>query len=207
MPQSSRPWIPDLRRVALGGLVGVLALTTAIDVGTTQRRLHRRAEALGRARVVAVARHDLVVGSHLARRDLRAVSRHEVAPGALSPRAARGRRLAIPLLRGSVVTARALGPASRGVPVGTRAVRLRSADARRLHPGDRVDVLVTLDADRPAGDEPTLTVAAAVEVLDVERDRSEDAAAVVAIPVAFVPRAAFATASGTITLARVPDAG
>lgn len=199
------PTTTDLRRVLLGVAVLALALATALDVATTTSRLHARVEALGRSRTVAVARRDLPAGTRLERRDLRDATRHEVPYGAIPVARARGRRLGLPLLRGTVVTQRALRADAAPVPAGTRAVRLRSEDARRLRTGDRVDVLVTLDPERSGGGEPTRTVVEGVGVLAVEPPRSGGPAAVLAVPVALVPRAAFAASNGAITLARVPD--
>jgi Flp pilus assembly protein CpaB len=195
----------DPRRALLGVAVVALALATAYDVAATTARLHARADALGASRTVAVARRDLPAGTRLASRLLRDVTRHEVPPGAIPVEGARGQHLGLPLLRGAVVTRRALRVDAAPVPAGTRAVRLRSEDARRLRTGDRVDVLVTLDPERSGGGEPTRTVVEAVGVLAVEPPRAGGPAAVLAVPVALVPRAAFAASNGTITLARVPD--
>lgn len=205
MPRTIPSTRPDLRRALLGAAVVGLALVTALDVAVTTNRLHARADALGRVRTVAVARRDLAAGTRLTRGTLRAVPRHEAPRDALGPAAARGRRLGLPLLRGAVITARALRAGAVTVPTGTRAVRLRSEDARRLQAGDRVDVLVTLDPDRVPEGEPTRMVAERVTVLAVEPPRAAGPAAVLAVPVEYVPRAAFAAANGTITLVRVPD--
>jgi Flp pilus assembly protein CpaB len=205
VPRTIPTFAVDARRALLGAAVVALALATAIDVAATTNRLHARVAALGRSRPVAVLRRDLPAGARLERDDLRTAMRHEAPLGAMPVGRARGRRLGVPLLRGAVVTARALRAAAVVVPEGTRAIRLRSEDARRLQAGDRVDVLVTLDPDRTGGGEPTRTVVERVAVLDVVPPRVGGPAAVLAVPAAYVPRAAYAASSGTITLARVPD--
>lgn len=97
------------------------------------------------------------------------------------------------------------GPAPL-VPRDTRAVRI-VAPRVRVHPGDHVDVLLTLDPERYPAAEPTRRVGDALTVLAVDRDRSEpDARGVtLAVPRALVPRVAFAATAGTLTLAVVPD--
>ena len=91
-------------------------------------------------------------------------------------------------------------------PRGSRALRV-VAPRVRVRPGDRVDVLVTLDAERFPSAEPTRTVGDGLTVLAVDQDRADpDAQGVtLAVPRALVPRVAFAATSGTLTLAVVPD--
>ncbi|MFM7061436.1 MAG: RcpC/CpaB family pilus assembly protein [Actinomycetes bacterium] len=89
---------------------------------------------------------------------------------------------------------------------GTRAVGIVAAGAR-VRPGDRVDLLLTLDPDRYPGAEPTRTVGDGLAVLAVDRDASDPSARAVtlAVPRRLVARVAFATTAGTLTLAVVPD--
>ncbi|MEY4008061.1 MAG: hypothetical protein RLZZ467_1116, partial [Gemmatimonadota bacterium] len=77
----------------------------------------------------------------------------------------------------------------------------------RVRPGDRVDVLVTLDPERYPAAEPTRSVGEGLVVVAVDRDDAEpDARGVtLAVPRALVPRVAFAATAGTLTLAVVPD--
>jgi len=88
----------------------------------------------------------------------------------------------------------------------TRAVRV-VAPAARVRPGDRVDLLVTLDPDRYPGSEPTRAVGEAFPVLAVDRDDADPTArgVTLAVPRALVARVAFAGTAGTLTLAVVPD--
>lgn len=89
---------------------------------------------------------------------------------------------------------------------GTRAVRV-VAPRVRVRPGDRVDVLVTLDPERYPAAEPTRSVGDGLTVIAVDRDDAEpDARGVtLAVPRGLVPRVAFAATAGTLTLAVVPD--
>ncbi len=88
----------------------------------------------------------------------------------------------------------------------SRAVRV-VAPVARVRPGDRVDLLVTLDPDRYPGSEPTRAVGEAFAVLAVDRDDADPTArgVTLAVPRALVARVAFATTAGTLTLAVVPD--
>jgi Flp pilus assembly protein CpaB len=81
------------------------------------------------------------------------------------------------------------------------------ASAARVRPGDRVDLLVTLDPDRYPGSEPTRAVGEALPVLAVDRDDVDPTArgVTLAVPRDLVTRVAFATTAGTLTLAVVPD--
>ena len=100
-------------------------------------------------------------------------------------------------------TSRATDPTA---PSDTRAVRV-VAPRVRVRPGDRVDVLVTLDPDRYPDVEPTRSVGDGLLVVAVDRDGADpDARGVtLAVPRPLVPRIAFAATSGTLTLAVVPD--
>lgn len=96
--------------------------------------------------------------------------------------------------------------ATATAPPGTRAVRI-VAQPVRVRPGDRVDVLVTLDPDRYPDVEPTRSVGDGLTVVAVDRNGADpDARGVtLAVPRALVPRVAFAATSGVLTLAVVPD--
>jgi len=105
----------------------------------------------------------------------------------------------------STVT-RSARPTAPLAPRGTRAVRV-VAPRVRVHVGDRVDVLVTLDPERYPAAEPTRRVGEDLVVVDVDRDGADpDARGVtLAVPRTLVPRVAFAATAGTLTLAVVPD--
>lgn len=99
-------------------------------------------------------------------------------------------------------------PVHREVPLaprGTRAVRV-VAPRVRVRPGDQVDVLVTLDPERYPAAEPTRRVGEGITVVSVDRAGADpDARGVtLAVPRALVPRMAFASTAGTLTLAVVP---
>jgi Flp pilus assembly protein CpaB len=130
-----------------------VALVTANLVATNLATLHRRAASLGPQRSVVVARTDLALGAHVHTADLRVVSMYAstIPPGAISRASdAVGRVVAVPVLRGAVVTRRHLVASRRAgieglVPNGSRAVRVTTDDGLRPDPGSVVDVLVSLD--------------------------------------------------------------
>lgn len=190
------------RTLSLRLVAALLALITAIDVGSTIKQLHQRSDALGRTYTVAVARHDLQAGHKIVSSDLRSIQLHSPPPNPKVPAQAVGAQIATPVLKGNVVTKRHLGVAKAALPEGMRGVRVVSDDARQLHARDVVDVFVTLDPDRFTGGEPTREVISGVTVIRIDRT-SEGTAATLAVPLELVPRVAFSAASGVITLASV----
>lgn len=181
----------------------LLAVITAIDVASTMNQLRRRSNALGTSYSVEVARHDLPAGHKIMNSDLRSVRLHSPPPHPALLRRAVGGRIAIPVLKGNVVTTRHLGVLTNLLPQGMRGIRVVSSDARQLRARDVVDVFVTLDPDRFSGGEPTREVISGVSVIRIERT-ADGTAATLAVPLELVPRIAFAIASGVVTLASVP---
>ena len=201
----------------------LVAVVTAVLVATDLAALHRRAHSLGAPRSVAVAARDLPLGSRIDGGDLRSrtVHRSQLPSGAVSPRAAERRVVAVPVVRGAFVVDGNLAPRRRtglngAIPPGMRAVRIVARDALRPPVGSSVDVLVTFESnDATAGSAPTVVAARGVLVLGTD----DEPAAVetragggnatglgVTLLVADddAPRLAFATAAGVVTLALVP---
>jgi Flp pilus assembly protein CpaB len=152
----------------------VLALVTALVVGTDLATLHRRAGDLGPEVVAAVAARDLPVGVTLERNDLRArrVHRSQLPPGALTPDDAAGRVVAVAVLRDGFVVERNVAPRDRTgldavIPAEMRVVRIvvpQPTDELHVE-SSHVDVLATFDAGAVVDSEgeesgdPTVVVA------------------------------------------------
>jgi Flp pilus assembly protein CpaB len=204
----------------------LVAVVTATLVGTDLAALHRRAQSLGSPRLVAVADRDLPLGSTIDRSDVKArsVHRSQLPAGALSPREAEGRVVAVPVVRGAFVVDGNVAPRRRtglngAIPPGMRALRVVARDALRPPVGSSVDVLVTFESGGGATADGAPTVVAARGVLVLGTD---DAPAAVetgerpsdgqssALGVTLLvteddaPRLAFAAAAGIVTLALVP---
>jgi Flp pilus assembly protein CpaB len=215
-------------RAVILWLVAILvAVVTAALVATDLAALHRRAHSLGSPRPVAVADRDLPLGSTIDRGDVKArsVHRSQLPSGALSPREAQGRVVAVPVVRGAFVVDGNVAPRRRtglngAIPPGMRALRVVARDALRPPVGSSVDVLVTLESGGGAASDGAPTVVAARGVLVLGTD---DAPAAVetgtgdgtvasqgAVGVTLLvteedaPRLAFAAAAGVVTLALVP---
>ncbi len=201
----------------------LVAVVTAVLVATDLAALHRRAHSLGALRSVAVAVRDLPLGSTIDRGALRSrtVHRSQLPSGAVSPRAAEGRVVAVPVVRGAFVLDGNLAPRRRtglngAIPPDMRALRIVARDTLRPPVGSSVDVLVTFESSDPsAGSAPTVVAARGVLVLGTDdapaavetRAGSGNAAGLgVTLLVADddAPRLAFATAAGVVTLALVP---
>jgi Flp pilus assembly protein CpaB len=201
----------------------LVAVVTAVLVATDLAALHRRAHSLGAPRSVAVAARDLPLGSRIGRGDLRSrtVHRSQLPSGAVSPRAAERRVVAVPMVRGAFVLDGNLASRRRtgldgAIPPGMRALRIVARDALRPPVGSSVDVLVTFESnDATAGSAPTVVVARGVLVLGtddapaaVETRAGAGSAAGPGVTLLVAdddaPRLAFATASGVVTLALVP---
>jgi Flp pilus assembly protein CpaB len=160
------------RALALRALAVVVATVTAVVVATDLAALHRRARDLGAARDAVVATHDLEVGTTVRADDVavRAVHESQLPRGAVIGRgAATGRVVAVPVLRGTYVTARNLAATERTgldgiVPDGMRAIRVTVGGALRPRAGAAVDVIASYDT-RSASAAGTFVVAAGVTVL------------------------------------------
>jgi Flp pilus assembly protein CpaB len=216
-------------RAVLLWLAAILvAVVTAALVATDLGALHRRANSLGAPRPVAVAARELPLGSKINRDDLRSrsVHRSQLPSGALSPSAAEGRVVAVPVVRGAFVVDGNVAPRRRtgldgAIPPGMRALRIVARDA--VHPpvGSSVDVLVTFESSdgAAAGGAPTVTAArgvlvlgtdyapAAVETPTTDRATTGQVAGVgvtLLVSEEDAPRLAFAAAAGYVTLALVP---
>jgi Flp pilus assembly protein CpaB len=207
------------------GAVLVAAVTAAL-VATDLAALHRRARSLGSPRPVAVAERDLPLGSTIDRTDVKArsVHRSQLPSGALSPREAEGRVVAVPVVRGAFVVDGNIAPRRRtglngAIPPGMRALRIVARDALRPPVGSAVDVLVTFESSdaAAASGAPTVTAArgvlvlgtddapAAVETGEPAPDGQSSALGVtLLVAEEDAPRLAFAAAAGVVTLALVP---
>ena len=204
----------------------VVAVATAVFVATDLAALHRRAATLGATRTVAVAAHDLALGSLVQAADLdtRTVHRSQLPSGAVAPDRARDRVVAIPVARGGYVLAGNLAPRRRtgldgAIPRGMRALRIVARDSVQPNPGTAVDVLVTYDrsttGEAAAPDDDAIVAARGVLVLgtDDEPAAVDAGAAGVArdglgvtllVTEDEAERLAHASATGIVTLALVP---
>ena len=203
------------RAVLLWTAAVLVAVVTAVLVAGTLSSLRHQDAAYGRLHPVLVARRDLPVGTRVHRADVSVRRVRGEAPAAdpltAAARAA-GRVVRVPVLRGSVLTARHLAAPGRTgtgatVPAGRRAVRLVVEHGLRPAPGDLVDVLATFDPQTLGDDQdPTVLVAAAVPVLAVD-DRagtSDTVGVTVLVTPRQAGRLAFSSAAGTIALALAP---
>jgi Flp pilus assembly protein CpaB len=204
------------RTVLLRAAALVVAVATAVWVARAMGELDRKQEALGRAWPTVVARTDLPAGSRIRAADVvrRTVRGVTPQPAALTRVGdAVGRVVTVPVLRGATVTARNLASRTRDgsdgvVPPGQRAMRVSVPGALAPAVGDAVDAYVTFPSDAvPADVDPTLTVAAGVRVIDVDRDRGareQSVAVTVLVTEPEAKRLAYATANGMLALAVVP---
>jgi Flp pilus assembly protein CpaB len=201
----------------------LVAVVTAALVATDLAALHRRAHSLGSQRAIAVATRDLPRGSTIDRSDVRrrSVHRSQLPSGALSPGAADGRVVAVPVVRGAFVVKGNVAPRGRtgldgAIPSGMRALRVVARDALRPPVGSSVDVLVTFESsDAGGGGAPTVVAARGVLVLGTDEspatvethagDRGAGGLGVtLLVTEEDAPRLAFAAAAGVVTLALVP---
>jgi Flp pilus assembly protein CpaB len=178
--------------------------------------LHRRASAFGPEVHAVVATDDVAVGVQLDATHVRTrvVHRSQLPSGALtSVSEARGRVVAVPVLRGNFVVERNLAPRARtgldGVlPAGTRAIRIDVANAAVARAGASVDVIASYagDTGRPA---QTFVVASGALVLSADRDGTSGtgrsgAGITVLVDVQEAFDLADAQANGVLTIALVP---
>jgi Flp pilus assembly protein CpaB len=204
------------RTVLLRAAALVVAAATAVWVARAIGELERKRDALGRSWPTVVARADLPAGSRIRAADVVAqtVRGATPQPAALTRVGeAVGRVVTVPVLRGGTVTARNLASRRRDgsdgvVPPGQRAMRVSVPGALAPRVGDAVDVYVTFPPDAvPADVDPTLTVAAGVRVIGVDRDsgaREPSVAVTVLVTEPEAKRLAYAVANGTLALAVVP---
>jgi Flp pilus assembly protein CpaB len=216
------------RAVLLWMGAALVAVVTAVIVATDLAALRRRAQSLGPSRPIAAAVRDLPVGVTIADDDIRvrSVHRSQLPTDAMSPGGARGRVVAVPVVRGAFVTVGNLAPRRRtglngAIPPGMRALRLVAQDALRPPVGSSVDVLVTFEpgnAPESAG-APTVVAARGVLVLGTDdapaafetgtTDPSGSGPAsamgvTLLVTEDDAPRLAFAAATGVVTIALVP---
>lgn len=197
----------------------VVALVTVVVVGSDLRALHRRAHDLGSPRSVSVAVRDLPLGARVTARDLRTVSRYaSMVPrdAVVEPERVVGRVVAVPIAADAVVQAAHLADADRPgltglVPVGGRAMTIRTDDGMRPPRGAVVDVLAALDpALSGAAPGGAVTVARAARVLAVDdgadAQYAEPGTAGVTLLVTEdeAHGLAFAAANGVLSLALAP---
>ena len=211
------------RAVLLWFGAALVAVVTAALVATDLAALHRRAHSLGAPRPVAVAARDLPTGSTIDRGDIRSrtVHRSQLPSRALSPGAASGRVVAVPVVRGAFVVNGNVARRGRtgldgAIPPGMRALRIVARDALQPPVGSSVDVLVTFESSEAgAGDAPTVVAGRGVLVLGtddapaaVETRAGDRNAAGIGVTLLVTeedaPRLAFAAAAGVVTLALVP---
>jgi pilus assembly protein CpaB len=208
------------RAVLLWTAAVIVALVTAGYVANILVSLRHQDEAFGRVHTVLVAARDLPLGRRVHAGDVadRRVRGESLEPGSVASRAgAVGRVVAVPLLRGAVVTRRNLAAHRRDgrdgtVPAGLRSMRVVIEGGVRPHTGDPVDIYATFDPQTVGDDaEPTLTVAHAVPVIAVDSDDGSTAdghGASIGVTVLVSPdearRLAFATAAGTLAIAIAP---
>lgn len=212
-PRRRRAW-RVVRRSSLmwWTLTAVLALVTALVVGTSVRRTSAAAERLGASRAVWVVRAPVAGGDVFRGSDVSLVARPRglVPVGALDASASPiGEATRVDVVVGEIVlTGRLAGHGAHGVaamvPPGYRAVAVPNDEATpRVATGDRVDVLATFDVgdglsaarDGPAT-APSFAVASNAEVLAVS-----PRAITLAVESADAPRVAFALAKAAVTLA------
>jgi Flp pilus assembly protein CpaB len=202
----------------------LVAVLTAAVVATDLAALHRRASGLGPLRPVAAAVRDLPAGTMIGDGDVtaRSVHRSQLPADAMSPAQARGRVVAVPVVRGAFVVDRNLAPRRRtgldgAIPPGMRALRIVVRDALRPPVGSSVDVLVTFEPGSSAASGAAPTVVAARGVLVLGTDDAPAAfekgggqrtgpglGVTLLVMKDDAPRLAFAAAAGVVTLTLVP---
>jgi len=188
-----RGWGNRARHTGLGWwlLTGLVATASAVVLVRAAVSVQRREAALGERVAVVVARRDLPLGTLIAPTDLEVVVVRgaPIARGALRDAGqARGRTVRVPLLAGTVVTARHLTPAGRSgtgglLPPDRRAVRVEVPGAPRTRPGDVVDLLVAAEE----GEAPARVVLEGALVLAVDAGGGDTAATTVGVVLQVTP--------------------
>jgi Flp pilus assembly protein CpaB len=204
------------RAVLLWIAAAVVAVATAAYVADVLVSLRHQDEAYGRVRTVVVAARDLPLGHRVRTSDLSARHLRGDVGGALTrPADAIGEVVRVPLLRGALVSSRALAPERRDgrdgiVPAGLRSMRVVVEGGVQPDAGDPVDIYATFDPQTVGDDaEPTLTVAAAVPVVATDHTAGTGGTAdAIGVTVLVTPteakRLAFASAAGTLAIAVAP---
>ncbi len=213
------------RSVLLWSAAAATAFLTAVSVAGSLSSLRRQAQAFGHLRTVVVASRDLALGATVRSADLavRRVRGEPPAGGGLTrPSDAVGRVVAVPVLRGSPVTARHLAARGRTapgavVPPRHRAMRFVTEGGIEPAPGDTVDVYATFDpsagmalppggsaADGVGTVEPAATVAGGVTVLAAETIDGGRTAVTVLVREGDARRLAYASATGILAVAVGP---
>jgi Flp pilus assembly protein CpaB len=200
------PWRRYVRRRSIHWLLAVLlAVVTAWTVSATVAGAEAARRRWGEERTVVVATRSLEPGTVIAPGDVR----QERWPSGVVPEGALdtlpvGLVATDPIVPGEAVVASRLAPdglhgLAALLPAGWRAFAVPSGPgALRVEQGDVVDVLATLEpaAAGGTGDEPTVLLAGAAEVLAVDEQ-----SVTIAVPADAADDMAFALASATITLA------
>jgi Flp pilus assembly protein CpaB len=201
------------RALLLWTAAAIVAVATAAYVADVLVSLRHQDQAFGRVHAVVVAARDLPIGRRVRESDLadrRVRGEAEPAAAMTRPGAAVGRVVAVPLLRGAVVTDRHLAEHRRDgrdgtVPAGLRSMRVVIEGGVEPRAGDPVDIFATFDPQTVGRDvEPTLTVAHAVPVVAVDRSDAATIGVTVLVTPDEAKRLAFATAAGTLALAIAP---
>jgi len=195
----------------------VVGLVTAVTVARGLTALRDQEAAYGALHPVVVASRDLPVGHRITADDLttrRVRGEAPVRDGLHRPGDATGRVVVVTVLRGTPVTARHLAPHTRDgrdgvVPAGRRAMRVIVEASTRAEPGDLVDLYATFDPQVVGEEsEPTLTVARAVPVIEVDTAETDGRAGALGLTVLVSPaeakRLAFSSATGTLAAALAP---
>ena len=209
----------------------IVVLVTAGLVASDLAALHRRARDFGPERAALIARRDLRIGTTIEPADVRVRRVHtsQLPPGVVSDaRAAIGRVVSVPVLRGAFVADRNLAPRRRtgfdgAIPAGMRALRIVVSDAVRPRVGAAVDVLasfetsaydatISTDAAIPSAAIPSSgaanVVAHGVLVLAIDTASSASGAPARGVTLLVTPREArelvYAATHAIVTLALVP---
>ena len=194
----------------------VVALVTAFVVFQDIATLHDRASSLGPPRSVLVVARDVALGATLRAADVRVTSRHAstVPENALRDLDdAVGRIVSVPLVAGATVQEPQLVAAERDgidglVPVGHRAVRVRTDDGLQVPAGAVVDVLAAWDPTVATRAEAEI-VARAARVLEPadgagEAAVEDDLGVTLLVTEDEARGLAYAAANGVVTLALAP---
>jgi hypothetical protein len=185
------------RRVPYWLTAGAVALVTAVVVARLAAGAAAERNRWGEVRTALVVTERVAAGDDLAGRvTTRSLPVAVLPQGSLAalPRTAVA---AADLVPGELVLAHRLTGRSAlaaRLPRGTRGIAIPTADGLPVEPGDRVDLLATLDTGE-TGSEPTVVVARDAVVLSAEED-----AVTVAVDDAAAARVAYALAVGAVTL-------
>jgi Flp pilus assembly protein CpaB len=179
-----------------------LALTTGLVVSRIVGRAQSAVARFGSLRTVAVALRPVPAGVVLVDADvgLRRVPAAFLPDGAVGSRPV-GRTVVVPLVRGQAVSRAQLAPDGvHGVtallPPGRVAIAVPNDDVTPpVRRGDVIDLLATFNAKDDTTTTPTVTVASAGDVLEVDAK-----SVTVAVRPDEAPRVAFAVAAGTLAV-------